>query len=579
TNSLLASVAGEVGKSLEVQIAELSKNEGLSVQEASMLRLIGRAASSAVKVAGSNDPAAGFASDFLGGVLGDELQGAQGKGQSQSQAGNEEQLGQPGDRPSNDWVRNLGASEVDAQGLGLRPGLGGQGLQISGDALSNWSDEIDGGIALNGSMAPDAQAITEAVVGKGQGPLAALATAGLDKQQQIAAYGQLLASGQIQLNAQGVPIVQPGQVLQFDLSDTGAAQLGGRAIAQESAERAQREALAQQASAARQGMSPEQAAEIYTQYGGRSASYAGLTPTWSGRMVDVPGGAVDALGNPTGMPEQVWVSDKPPTSYGEQMQHVGEFFGDVGIGAAKGLANALPETAAWAYRISGYAAAGVVSLFDTDFSDRMFAQYEKVTGRVAEYDNGLQEASGVVAGLVGPTAALRGAVAAGGMLRADKIVDSVQIEGALAESVSNAVRVTSTTVDAIEGIGRLGGALYPSTKLGQLDRYLAKRGITLKVGDEHLPYGKAGGFDASHGELLLRSEPTSYEVWHELSHFRHYQKIGKERYLNLPRSTDFNAPEQFVFDMLENSPKRWNSLNFEQQQHAIDYIEWVGGIR
>ena len=54
-------------------------------------------------------------------------------------------------------------------------------------------------------MAPETQAITEAVVGKGQGPLAALEAAGLDKQQQIAAYGQLLASGQIQLNAQGGP--------------------------------------------------------------------------------------------------------------------------------------------------------------------------------------------------------------------------------------------------------------------------------------------------------------------------------------------------------------------------------------
>ena len=127
----------------------------------------------------------------------------------------------------------------------------------------------------------------------------------------------MLASGQIQLNAQGVPIVQPGQVLQFDLSDTSAAQWGGRAIAQESAGRAQREALAQQASAASQGMSPEQAAEIYMRYGGRSASYAGLEPTWSGRMVDVPGGAVDALGNPTGMPEQVWVSDKPSSSWSQ----------------------------------------------------------------------------------------------------------------------------------------------------------------------------------------------------------------------------------------------------------------------
>lgn len=51
-------------------------------------------------------------------MLGDGLQGAQGKGQEQSQVGNEGQPGQaaqPGDRPSSDWVRNLGASEVDAQ--------------------------------------------------------------------------------------------------------------------------------------------------------------------------------------------------------------------------------------------------------------------------------------------------------------------------------------------------------------------------------------------------------------------------------------------------------------------------------
>ena len=249
TNSLLASVAGEVGKSLEGQIAELSKNEGLSVQEVSMLRLIGRAASSAVRVAGSNDPAAGFAGEFLGSVLGDGLQGAQ----EQSQSQNSSQAEQQGDRPSSDWVTNLGPSEVDAQGLGLRPGLGGLGVRVSDEGLSGWSDEIDGGIVLNGSMAPDAQAVTEAVVGTGQGPLAALAAAGLDAQQQRAAYGQLLASGQIQLNAQGVPIVQPGQVLQFDLSDTSAAQWGGRAIEHESAGRAQREAQAAQ-----------QAAETYT---------------------------------------------------------------------------------------------------------------------------------------------------------------------------------------------------------------------------------------------------------------------------------------------------------------------------
>jgi hypothetical protein len=36
--------------------------------------------------------------------------------------------------------------------------------------------------------------------------------------------------------------------------------------------------------------------------------------------------------------------------------------------------------------------------------------------------------------------------------------------------------------------------------------------------------------------------------------------------------------EQWVFDML-NQEKRWGLLNYDQQQHAINYILSVGGIR
>ncbi|PIF28163.1 hypothetical protein CLU88_3069 [Acidovorax sp. 56] len=250
TNSLISSVAGEVGKSLESQITALSKDGTLNVQEASTLRLMSRAASSAVRVAGSGDAAAGFASDFLGGLMEENnpFAGKADAGGKADKTNKTENTGntRQGDKPNNEWVQNLGSSDVDpTQAQGLQPGRSSQGLRVSGDALSNWSDEIDGGIRLNGSMAPEAPAINEAVVGKGQGPLAALAAAGLNAQEQRAAYGQLLASGQVRLNAQGVPVVQPGQVLRFDLSDTSAAQLGGRAIAAESGGRAQRDAAAE----------------------------------------------------------------------------------------------------------------------------------------------------------------------------------------------------------------------------------------------------------------------------------------------------------------------------------------------
>ncbi|AKG33930.1 hypothetical protein VK70_04490 [Paenibacillus durus ATCC 35681] len=76
-------------------------------------------------------------------------------------------------------------------------------------------------------------------------------------------------------------------------------------------------------------------------------------------------------------------------------------------------------------------------------------------------------------------------------------------------------------------------------------------------------------------------------MWHELSHYIQYKNLGKEEYLKLPRTqgqipmddlTRFNAPEQFVFDMLSNS-KRWNKLNEAEQRHANWYIDNFGGIR
>ena len=75
--------------------------------------------------------------------------------------------------------------------------------------------------------------------------------------------------------------------------------------------------------------------------------------------------------------------------------------------------------------------------------------------------------------------------------------------------------------------------------------------------------------------IIDYANPTQYEVWHELSHFRQFQGIGPEAYGNLSRV----QKEQFVFDLLNNLTKRWNGLNFEQQQHAIDYIQRIGGIR
>lgn len=163
-------------------------------------------------------------------------------------------------------------------------------------------------------------------------------------------------------NARGLQI---GQVMNFP-DDIGDANLkaGGRLIGADSVLRAQQAAAtqaarqaaaAQQATAANAGMGNDQTWATYMGWGGRSASYAGLTPTWSGRMVEVPGSGVDIMGNATGAPNQVWVSDGPATPYAESVGKA--------VTAAASLASGLATlTAAGIYNQGVKIGSGVASI-------------------------------------------------------------------------------------------------------------------------------------------------------------------------------------------------------------------------
>ena len=139
--------------------------------------------------------------------------------------------------------------------------------------------------------------------------------------------------------------------------------------------------------------------------------YRLLSPsgTSSGQAVEVP--FYDAMGNYAGTETQA-AQSSPSMGYAQQMKNAARFVGDNIIGAAKGIDNLIPETAALAYRLSGYAIAGVASLYDKDLSDRLFSQYGRVNGRIFEYDNQTQEFAGIAAQLAGP-GLVRGAIAGG----------------------------------------------------------------------------------------------------------------------------------------------------------------------
>jgi len=149
------------------------------------------------------------------------------------------------------------------------------------------------------------------------------------------------------------------------------------------------------------------------------------------------------------------------------------------------------------------------------------------------------------------------------------------------------VRAGFTTVDfagTIPDVGTrlygVGGQLYGAERLGTLGRYLARRGVTLELGAEVELAGYAGAFKAhcnGTARLLLRSDPTTELVWHELSHFVHWRRIGSDAYRRLPRIGGNHVPEQFVFDLLQR-PGRWDRLSPLYRFHMVEHIEDLGGI-
>jgi RHS repeat-associated protein len=150
--------------------------------------------------------------------------------------------------------------------------------------------------------------------------------------------------------------------------------------------------------------------------------------------------------------------------------------------------------------------------------------------------------------------------------------------GKLAGAIGSRLNPRATT-DAL--LGARGGQLYPAAKLSMLEKFFERRGIPVKIGDEFLDNGQAAGFNTykdGSAKFVFGSNPTQYEVWHELGHYLHWR--GDPNFANYARQFGDNIPEQRVYDLLSNSSKRWDALSHEEQVHAGRLInEWWGMLR
>ncbi|MFT3776702.1 MAG: LysM peptidoglycan-binding domain-containing protein [Ottowia sp.] len=252
-NSAMGSVASEVTQNLNSQIAQMEQ-QGLGASESSLLRLFSRAAGSALRIVGSNDPAAGFASDFLAGAL------AQ-------------------------------ATPADAQG----------------ETVADNGQATEGGARDTGQgPAPAAPASVTVAAGD---TLERLARQQYGEHWRAGLTAMVADNPGIAANQWGSPIIQPGQTLNIPSLDGLSAeqlshygQLGGRIVAGNTQGLNVRAELlaareAQQSAVQASGpatMSQDEAYARYMAEGGRSRGYAQemgdqYTPTWHEGSESLPG--------------------------------------------------------------------------------------------------------------------------------------------------------------------------------------------------------------------------------------------------------------------------------------------------
>lgn len=120
-------------------------------------------------------------------------------------------------------------------------------------------------------------------------------------------------------------------------------------------------------------------------------------------------------------------------------------------------------------------------------------------------------------------------------------------------------------------MNRVAGKLYDPNRLDALRRHLDRNHVDLiRNSTEKKFIAQAVG----RHRMLLPPDPTYYEVYHELQHYRHLRGVGYARFSR----TSEALREQFVYDQLRLSINLWrNVFNDAERNNAFLYILLKGG--
>lgn len=144
------------------------------------------------------------------------------------------------------------------------------------------------------------------------------------------------------------------------------------------------------------------------------------------------------------------------------------------------------------------------------------------------------------------------------------------------------------------GEGRPPGEALGDKRIGSLTDFMQRNNVTVRVAEDgviKVDDGRTFSLGADEGarftpvegtnraELWVRPDLTVYETLHEFGHYQDWVNLGPKAYAELPRTPEWNASEQMVFDYIEGTRSIWNRLSEAEREHAIWYLYQRGGFR
>jgi hypothetical protein len=117
---------------------------------------------------------------------------------------------------------------------------------------------------------------------------------------------------------------------------------------------------------------------------------------------------------------------------------------------------------------------------------------------------------------------------------------------------------------------RVPGKLYDKNRLDALKIYLDKNHVDLLVNRVETKFVASS---IGRHQMHLRIDPTFYEVYHELQHFRHLRGVGYSAF----SKTGETFREQYVYDQLRRSNLWKRVFNQAERDNAFLYILHKGG--